>query len=432
MINQKKTARICSLIIIIVMGFLPVNRAWSQAAPNGQALFMSNCSACHGTDKAAVGPALAGAKDRWPSADLLHTWVHNWEEAVGTGDAYAAKIKDYSPTAMNKFPALKNEEIDAILAYADADAAAKKKKGPGEEVVGVEVQKSDNTLLYGILTLVLGIIALTLLYVNSNLRRISEQKEGAPSAELVPFYRNKTYILCFALLTFVLGGYWVAKGATALGRSKDYQPVQPIFYSHKVHAGLNQINCLYCHGAAQDSRHAMIPSVNVCMNCHMNIQSYTGPQLVDGNGKDVDGTAEIKKLYAYAGYSGKPGDIWTPNANTKPISWTKIHNLPDHVYFNHSQHVKVGGVACQTCHGEIDKMDEVKQFSNLSMGWCVNCHRNTGVDFYTKDTLTQNEGGNRFYKMYAKLHEEIQKGKTSKDKITVEKIGGTECQKCHY
>ncbi|MBL7729426.1 MAG: cytochrome c3 family protein, partial [Dinghuibacter sp.] len=127
-----------------------------------------------------------------------------------------------------------------------------------------------------------------------------------------------------------------------------------------------------------------------------------------------------------------PGEVWAPSAKTKPVEWVKIHNLPDHVYFNHAQHVKVGGVACQTCHGEIEKMDEVKQFSNLSMGWCVNCHRNTGVDFFTKDTLTQAEGGNKFYKMYAKFHEEIQKGKTSKDKITVEKIGGTECQKCHY
>lgn len=432
MINQKKTARICSLIIIIILGFLPVNPAFSQAPPDGRALFMTNCSSCHGTDKAATGPALAGADTRWPSTDLLHTWVKNWPDAVATGDKYAVEIEKYSPTAMNKFPNLKNEEIDAIIAYATKDAADKAKVSNVPGGGGTDHAKSDNTLLYGILTLVLGIIALTLLYVNSNLRRISEQKEGVPSAEPIPFYRNKTYVLSFALVACVLGGYWVATGATGFGRSKDYQPVQPIFYSHKVHAGLNQINCLYCHGAAQDSRHAMIPSVNVCMNCHMNIQSYTGPKLFDGDGNEVDGTHEIKKLYEYAGYSGKPGEIWTPNAKTAPIAWTKIHNLPDHVYFNHSQHVKVGGVACQTCHGEIDKMDEVKQFSNLSMGWCVNCHRNTGVDFYTKDTLTQKEGGNNYYRMYAKFHEEIQKGKTTKDKITVDKIGGIECQKCHY
>jgi mono/diheme cytochrome c family protein len=429
MINRRKTARICFLVSLIITGFLPINSAWAQ--PDGKALFMNNCSSCHGTDKAATGPALAGADSRWPSGDLLHKWVRNWEDAVATGDAYATKMATYSPTQMNKFPQLKDEDIDAILKYANDDKAAKDKLKATQPAGGGE-SESDNSLLYGILTLILTIIALTLLYVNSNLRKISEEKDGTPSPEPIPFYRNKTYILCFALLTFVLGGYWVAKGATAFGRSKDYQPEQPIFYSHKVHAGLNQINCLYCHSAAQDSRHAMIPSVNVCMNCHMNIKEYTGPKLYDGNGKEVDGTAEIKKLYEHAGYGGNPGEIWAPNAKTKPIEWTKIHNLPDHVYFNHSQHIKVGGVACQTCHGEIEKMDEVKQFSNLSMGWCVNCHRNTGVDFYTKDTATGAEGGNQYYKMYAKFHEEIQKGKSSKDKITVEKIGGTECQKCHY
>ena len=426
MINQRKTARFCFLIILIISGLAPLNNAWAQ---DGKALFVANCASCHGTIKDAVGPALAGADARWPSAELLHKWVRNWEDAVATGDAYAVKMKDKYPTAMNKFPALKDEEIDAIIKYANDDAAAKIQKDP----VPTEPEAAkDNSLLYGILTLILGIIALTLLYVNSNLRRISEEKEGVLSPEPPPFYRNKTYILCFALLAFVLGGYWVAKGATNLGRSKDYQPEQPIFYSHRVHAGLNQINCLYCHGGAQDSRHAMIPSVNVCMNCHMNIKEYNGPKIYDGNGKEVNGTAEIKKLWEYAGYGGTPGEVWAPSAKTKPVEWVKIHNLPDHVYFNHAQHVKVGGVACQTCHGEIEKMDEVKQFSNLSMGWCVNCHRNTGVDFFTKDTLTQAEGGNKFYKMYAKFHEEIQKGKTSKDKITVEKIGGTECQKCHY
>ena len=428
MINQRKTARFCFLIIFVIAAFLPNKSVWAQ--PDGKGLFMSNCSACHGTVKDATGPALAGADARWPSADLLHKWVRNWEDAVATGDAYAAKMAASRPTQMNKFGQLKDEEIDAIIKYANDDAL-KIKNAPKDPVEG-EQAGTDNSLLYGILTLILGIIALTLLYVNSNLRKISDEKDGIPSPEPVPFYRNKTYILCFALMAFVLGGYWVAKGATALGRSKDYQPEQPIFYSHRVHAGLNQINCLYCHGGAQDSRHAMIPSVNVCMNCHMNIKEYAGPKIYNGKGEEVNGTAEIKKLYEYAGFGGNPGEVWTPNANTKPIAWTKIHNLPDHVYFNHSQHIKVGGVACQTCHGEIEKMDEVKQFSNLSMGWCVNCHRNTGVDFYTKDTATQMEGGNKFYKMYAKFHEEIQKGKTSKDKITVEKIGGTECQKCHY
>jgi len=368
--------------------------------------------------------------------DLLHRWVRNYEDVLATGDKYANTIVNFnSAQNMNKFPKLTDPEIDAIIGYANADKAAKDKEvATGGAAGGANNHsESDNSLLYGVLTLVLGIIALTLLYINSNLRKISEEKEGIASAEPIPFYRNKTYILGLALITFVLGGYWVAKGATALGRAKDYQPEQPIFYSHKVHAGLNQINCLYCHGAAQDSRHAMIPSVNVCMNCHMSIQEYTGPQLYDGNGNEVSGTNEIKKLYEYAGYTAKPGAVWTPNANTKPIAWVKIHNLPDHVYFNHSQHIKVGGVACQTCHGEITKMDEVKQFANLSMGWCVNCHRNTGVDFYKAGDSAHAESGNKFYKAYSKFHDEIEKGRSGEGKtITVDKIGGIECQKCHY
>jgi hypothetical protein len=216
----------------------------------------------------------------------------------------------------------------------------------------------------------------------------------------------------------MIGGYYTFQGAQGLGRSKDYQPEQPIFYSHTVHAGINQVNCLYCHGGAQESKHANIPSVNVCMNCHMGINEYAkGPKLYREDGTEVDGTAEIQKLYQYAG--------WDPatkkyNGKGKPIEWTRIHNLPDHVYFNHSQHVKAGQQQCQTCHGEIQKMDEVYQFSDLSMGWCINCHRETKVQF----------ADNKFYSIYEKFHEDLKNKKM--DSVTVEKIGGTECQKCHY
>ena len=156
------------------------------------------------------------------------------------------------------------------------------------------------------------------------------------------------------------------------------------------------------------------------MNCHLAINEYKGQPLVNSEGKQIDGTAEIKKLYKYAGFEeGKPWD----ESKAKPIEWVRIHNLPDHVYFNHSQHVKVGKQDCQNCHGEIQKMDEVKQFAELSMGWCVNCHRSTAVQF--KD--------NGFYSIYKSYHEQLKHGKMdSTTGITVEKIGGTECQKCHY
>jgi hypothetical protein len=209
-------------------------------------------------------------------------------------------------------------------------------------------------------------------------------------------------------------------GAINLGRSKDYQPEQPIYYSHKVHAGVNQINCQYCHTGVYQGKQATLPSVNVCMNCHTAINEYNGAPLVKENGDIVDGTAEIKKLYEYAGYT--PGETWDAS-KAKPIEWVRIHNLPDHVYFNHAQHVNAGQVSCQQCHGDIQNMGEVKQFADLSMGWCVNCHRETKVQF--KD--------NGFYSIYEKFHADLKSGKIDSTKgITVEKIGGTECQKCHY
>lgn len=160
------------------------------------------------------------------------------------------------------------------------------------------------------------------------------------------------------------------------------------------------------------------------MNCHKTIQAYNGPELRDKHGNLIDGTAEIQKLYKYAGFDPQNADAWDPN-KAKPIDWVKIHNLPDHVYFNHSQHVRVGNVQCQTCHGDITAMDEVHQAAELSMGWCVNCHRETKVNFNVDSTT-----GNQFYSIYEKFHQDIKSGKM--DSVTVKDIGGLECQKCHY
>ena len=285
-----------------------------------------------------------------------------------------------------------------------------------------QAEESDNTILYGILTLILAVIMLILLQVNSNLRKLSDDKEGIPAKKPIPFYRNKSYITLVTLILFVIGGFYLVEAAIGLGRNKDYQPEQPIFYSHKVHAGKNQISCLYCHGNAWESKHATVPSVNVCMNCHAAINDYSGEKLFREDGKEVDGTQEIQKLFSYAGYDSKAAKYTSPG---KPIEWIKIHNLPDHVFFSHAQHVHAGKVQCQTCHGDIQEMNEVKQFSDLSMGWCINCHRTTKVDF-----PDSTGSGNKFYSIYEKFHNDLKSGKM--DSVTVEKIGGIECQKCHY
>jgi hypothetical protein len=173
-----------------------------------------------------------------------------------------------------------------------------------------------------------------------------------------------------------------------------------------LHAGQNAIDCQYCHSGAEKSKHAGIPGTQVCMNCHKYVQ--TGPKY---------GETEISKIYAYSGWNPDEGKFVREPKN---IEWVKIHNLPDHVYFNHSQHVKVGKIACQTCHGKIETMETVEQFAPLSMGWCVNCHRETKVQF----------ADNNYYSVFEKFHDEIKKGKRAD--VTVEDIGGTECQKCHY
>ena len=385
-------------------------------AADGEAIFKANCANCHKPLEDYTGPKLQGAREREPSPDWAVKWVNNVNSMLET-DPYAKALLAKYGSKMTQFN-LKPEEIIAVLDYADAYKAPQAPSG-GE----AGAPASDNSLLFGILTLVLAVIALILLQVNSSLRKLSDQKDGILRSEPVPFYRNKSYIMMGVLVLFCLGGYITINAAIGLGRMKSYQPEQPIYYSHKVHAGTNQINCLYCHGGAQEGKQASIPSVNVCMNCHMAIKEYKGDVITREDGKEVNGTAEIQKLYKYAG--------WNPDAKKydkpgKAIEWVRIHNLPDHVYFNHSQHVVVGQQQCQTCHGPIQEMPEVYQFSTLSMSWCINCHRETKVNFYNKET----GDGNKFYSIYEKLGKDIKSGKM--DSVTVEQIGGTECQKCHY
>ena len=391
-------------------------------AQDGKALFQADCASCHNPIKKVTGPALQGVTDRVPDGKLLHAWIKNNGAVLAGGNKYFSDLYlSYQKTPMNIFPNLTDGEIDAILKYVNDYKDVSKAPATGTSTQ--ELPQDDNTLLYGILTLILAIIMLILLQVNSNLKKLSDDKEGIPAAEPIPFYRNKAYITLVTLILFVIAGYYLVEGAIGLGRNKDYQPEQPIYYSHKVHAGTNQISCLYCHGGAWESKHASVPSLNVCMNCHAAINEYKGEKLYREDGKEVDGSSEIQKLYSFAGYDPREGKYTVP---ARPIEWVKIHNLPDHVFFSHAQHIRAGKVQCQTCHGPVQEMNEVKQFAELSMGWCINCHRNSKVDF--PDSTGAN--GNKFYSIYEKFHKDLKNGKM--DSVTVENIGGLECQKCHY
>lgn len=411
-----------ALVVCLLLGNIS-----ASAAPDGKALFMANCASCHNPVKEATGPALQNIDKTFPSKQWGYDWVHNSAKLIAAGDKTAVDIfNKYNKTAMTPFPQLSNEEIDAILKYANeykAPVAAAPAAGGG--AASGEAADS-NGWLYTVITLSLLVLMVILWRANAILRRTANEKEGIPNEKEIPLYRSKLVIAIVAILVFMMSGYWLVNGAVNEGRQQNYKPMQPIYYSHKVHAGINQINCLYCHAGAEKSRQAMIPSSNVCMNCHKQISTYSGETehpLKTAEGKTINGTEQIQMLYRYAGWNPEKKD-YNRDANgnilATPIKWAKIHNLPDHVYFNHSQHVKVGKVQCQSCHGPIQEMDEVYQFSALSMGWCINCHRQTEVQFTN----------NNYYSIFEKYHAEIKSGKRSG--VTEAELGGMECQKCHY
>ncbi len=417
-VSQRITVLLFTLLIF------SVTTVFAQDPAAGKTVFMSKCASCHNVLKKGTGPALAGLEERhkWADHKELLSWINN-PAAYMAKDAYTQGLKAEYGSMMTAFSDVTLQDVDNIVAY--VNEAAKPAAAPAAAAGEPAQEEGGNTIFYGVISLILALIALILMQVNSSLKKLSDDAEGVKLPENIPFWKNKTYITLISIGLFVFGGYMVAKGAIGLGRQKEYQPEQPIYYSHKVHAGINQINCLYCHGSAEQSKHAAIPSVNTCMNCHKAIQAYEkGPKLFDADGNEIDGTAEIQKLYKYAGFNPDQPNKWDP-ASAKPIEWVKIHNLPDHVYFSHAQHVNAGKVQCQSCHGEINQMDEVKQVADLSMGWCINCHRETNVQFNYDSTK-----GNKFYSIYEKFHNDIKTGKM--DSVKVKDIGGLECQKCHY
>ena len=398
---------------------------FSSSAQDGKAIFQANCASCHNPLKDATGPALQGVDKRVPSKEWLYNWIHNSAKVISSGDKYANDLYNkWNKTAMTAFPQLSNAEIDAVIKYVNdykAPSAA-----PAAGAATQNAPEEDNSNMYILVTLALLVLMVILWKVNSGLKRVANEKQGLPNVKEIPFYRNKLFVAIAIILAFILAGYWIANGSIEMGRQQNYKPEQPIFYSHKVHAGINQINCLYCHAGAEKSKHAMVPSTNVCMNCHKQINEYTGEAehpLYNEEGEKINGTEQIQLLYTYAGWDPAKKDYIRNDKGeiqATPIKWTKIHNLPDHVYFNHSQHVAVGKVPCQQCHGPIQEMDEVYQFSPLSMGWCINCHRQTKVQFEN----------NNYYSIFEKYHQELKDKK--RDGVTVEEIGGLECQRCHY
>ncbi|MBB4078252.1 cytochrome c2 [Lewinella aquimaris] len=439
----------------------------------GAALWKENvCGSCHAGDMKAnlTGPALGGVEERWAGEprEHLYEWVQQSQKLIGSGKSAQALAvwNAWKPTVMSNFTNLSNSDVEHLLAYIDGMYRGTYAK-PGSTLNGPAVAaevETDNTWLFIILGVSLLLLSLILARITSNLQYMVSATEGATPARrtLVQVLTSRGMIAFVIFVLVVLGGYTTVNHAIDLGRQQDYQPDQPIKFSHEVHAGIHKIECQYCHDGARRSKHSVIPAVNTCMNCHRAIQ--VGSQY---------GTAELTKIFASIGWDpsegayiqnydqmtndqardiyqkwiantfisegGDPDDVdevveeqWDgiyaalTNEYTGderiagPIEWTRIHNLPDHAYFNHAQHVTVGKLKCQNCHGPVEEMEVVYQYSPLSMGWCINCHRETEVQFEDND----------YYKSYERYHEEIKEG--VRDGVTVEDVGGLNCQRCHY
>lgn len=386
----------------------------------GEKLFKSNCAACHKLDKKATGPALRGVADKYDQ-EWLYSWIKNSQELVKAGDATAVKIfAENNNSVMTAFPALSNEDIDNILAY-----TSQPKPEPVVAQIPAGNGGGDNSglssdLVLAVLALVFLLLVVMLVLVNKTLRQIAEANgvEYEGDEKKLPlwkaFAQNQFLVLVSCIFLLLASGYFAYGYFMQVGVDQGYAPVQPIHYSHRIHAGDNGIDCKYCHSSARKSKTSGIPSLNVCMNCHKNISEVAETTATPEHSKEFyDG--EIAKLYNAVGWDA---DTQSYTGEQKPVKWVRIHNLPDFVYFNHSQHVTVAGVECQKCHGPVEEMEIMEQFSPLTMGWCINCHRETNV----------NVAGNEYYE---KIHQELSK-KYGVDKLTAAQMGGLECGKCHY
>ena len=388
----------------------------------GKELFNANCAACHKLDAKATGPMLRGIAAKYEKA-WFYKWIHNSSDLIKSGDAQAVKVyEENNKSVMTAFPQLSEADIDNIIAYTSEPKVEAAAPTGTASVPGTAAPESaiSNNVILGALGLVMAMLIVMLFLVNKVLTKVAKANgiEVAPKEPTMPiwkaFARNQFLVLVTSIFLLLTGAYLVYGFLMQIGVDQNYEPIQPIHYSHRIHAGSNGINCKYCHSSARVSKHSGIPSLNVCMNCHKNIAEVSDTTATPEYSKAFyDG--EIQKLYKAVGWDQSTQKY---TGKTEPVKWIRIHNLPDFVYFNHAQHVAVGGIECQTCHGPVQTYEIMKQFSPLTMGWCINCHRKTEVKME----------GNEYY---TKIHEELSK-KYGVDKLTAAQMGGLECGKCHY
>lgn len=378
-----------------------------EAVAAGTALFRNNCQQCHAINEVVVGPALKNIHQR-RDVEWIKAFIRNSQKVIQSGDPYAVNLyNQYNKTQMPAFN-FKDDELLSLLAYiktASNEAPGNDQGVPSPDTEGKALDGADVatpgyvTAILVILGVVLVLVLIVLFLVLAVLRRYLNQRTDLDETDREIIDRrisiknvvsSRPFLFLLVLIFTAVVFKNVIDGLYSIGVQQGYMPSQPIAFSHKLHAGTYQIGCNYCHTGAFKAKSANIPSVNICMNCHNTIKTDS---------------EEIQKLYGAV-------------KNDQPVEWVRIHNLPDLVYFNHAQHTAVGGVECQTCHGPIQEMDVVYQYSKLTMGWCINCHRETEV----------RTEGNEYYDKLVKLHEVSNAQGTMK----VEDIGGLECSRCHF
>ncbi len=440
---------ISALTTVFVFGAFD---SFAQDKIDGGALFKAKCATCHNPHKDGTGPKLFGVKARWEAGGAkpgsIYTWVANWSAAAAS-DPYAAKVSAYKATAMSNFPELvgKVKEIDAILDWIDAQpdpatvAATSVAGGGADGAAATEEEEGGLSWIW----IVLGVVFVTIILSVGGVRRQLKATSNLTAGESVDdsksftqelkslAWKYKRLVGVGSLVVVFAGIVMFLLSLYSIGVVEEYQPSQPIAFPHSIHAGKNGIDCKYCHNSVTKSKSAGLPTVNVCMNCHKQIE-----------GNDELQKQQISKIYAAAGWDPEK-DVYS--GKTKEIIWNKVHVLPDHVYFNHSQHVVVGAVDCKQCHGDMTKQEEAVKVQpitelnkiegnipltkkTMTMGWCIECHGEKSIADGSLDT--KGDG------YYMEIHNRLLKDKKlyrsylEDKKVTVKELGGWECAKCHY
>lgn len=408
--NTMQPIRTVLSLLLLLSVTMPL--AWSQGDPAAGKTVYAQCAACHKIQGKLVGPQLGGINEKYAAdKEWLYAWIKNAPGMIASGDPKAVALWEANnKAAMSAFTYLTDADIDNVLAYIEQEWQAI--QNPPAAVTGVPAEGgalNDPSIYYALLGLVglLVLIALLLVVITATLISAVRAKEnhepirfGEILAQTRNILQNKFAITAIAIFVIIGGGAkWVAEART-IGLHQGYMPTQPIAFSHAVHAGEYEIDCKYCHTGTTKSKSAWIPSANVCMNCHKGIQNRHASPEAKADPNYI--SPEIQKIYNAVGYDPVNAQ-YIEGYEQKAIEWVRIHNMPDHAYFNHAQHVVAGGIECQTCHGPVQEMEVVYQYSDLGMGWCISCHRQEKVKVL-------GESSNK----------------------TVAEMGGLNCAACHY